>query len=42
VKFNEQTGRYYIGVDLSGDGKTDFLIKSTQPIKPEDIACLNM
>lgn len=42
VKYNEQTGRYYIGVDLSGDGKTDFLIKSTQPIKPEDIACLNM
>lgn len=37
VKYNTQTGRYYVGVDLTGNRKTDFLVKSTQPIKPEDI-----
>jgi hypothetical protein len=37
VKYNTQTGRYFIGVDLTGNGRTDFLVKSTRPIKPEDV-----
>ena len=37
VKFNSHNGRYFVGVDLTGKRRTDFLVKSTQPIKPEDI-----
>jgi len=37
VKYNTRTGRYYIGVDLTGNRRTDFLVKSTKPIKPEDV-----
>lgn len=37
VKFNPQTQRYFIAVDLTGDRKTDFLVRSTQLIKPEDV-----
>ena len=37
VKFNSRSGRYFVGVDLTGNRRTDFLVKSTQPIKPEDI-----
>lgn len=37
VRYNTQSGRYFIGVDLTGNRRTDFLVKSTQPIKPEDI-----
>lgn len=37
VKFNSNSGRYFVGVDLTGNRRTDFLIKSTQPIKPEDV-----
>ncbi|MTD19702.1 serine 3-dehydrogenase [Pseudomonas sp. CCM 7891] len=42
VKYNEHSGRYYIGVDLTGNGRTDFLVKSTGLIKPEDIVCLSL
>ncbi|NWD22568.1 M10 family metallopeptidase C-terminal domain-containing protein [Pseudomonas yamanorum] len=28
---------YYLAIDTSGNGKTDFLIKSTKPIDPRDI-----
>jgi len=37
VKFNAHSGRYFVGVDLTGNRRTDFLVKSTQIIKPEDI-----
>ena len=37
VKFNSRSGRYFVGVDLTGNRQTDFLIKSTQLIEPEDI-----
>ncbi|WP_438868262.1 M10 family metallopeptidase C-terminal domain-containing protein [Pseudomonas sp. L1(2025)] len=37
VKFNSRSGRYFVGVDLTGNRQTDFLIKSTQLIKSEDI-----
>ncbi len=37
IKFNSMTGRYLLAVDVTGDGKTDFLIKSTQLISPEDV-----
>lgn len=36
------TNRYFVGVDLTGNGKTDFLIKSTRPISSEDIIGLNI
>lgn len=37
VKLNSRSGRYFVGVDLTGNRQTDFLVKSTQLIKPEDI-----
>ncbi|MGB3124264.1 MAG: M10 family metallopeptidase C-terminal domain-containing protein [Pseudomonas sp.] len=37
VSFNPQTYRYFIAVDLTGDRNPDFLVKSTQVIKPKDI-----
>ncbi|WLH22089.1 M10 family metallopeptidase C-terminal domain-containing protein [Pseudomonas sp. FP215] len=42
IKFNPQTGRYLLATDLDGDGKTDFLIKSTRMISPEDVIGLNI
>lgn len=40
VKYNQRSGRYFIGVDLTGNRSTDFLIKSTRPIRPQDIVGL--
>lgn len=37
VKFNPKSGRYFIGVDLTGNRQTDFLVRSDYPIKPEDV-----
>ncbi len=37
VQYNAQSGRYFIAIDLTGNRKTDFLVKSTQVIKPKDI-----
>ncbi len=37
VKLNPQTQRYFIAVDLTGDRKTDFLVRSTQLIRPGDV-----
>ncbi|MGU3307163.1 M10 family metallopeptidase C-terminal domain-containing protein [Pseudomonas sp. M5A4_2d] len=37
VRFNAHSGRYFVGVDVTGNRRTDFLVKSTQIIKPEDI-----
>ncbi|MBC3258021.1 M10 family metallopeptidase C-terminal domain-containing protein [Pseudomonas paralactis] len=37
IKFNQQSGRYYLAVDLSGDQRSDFLIKSTRPFGPRDV-----
>lgn len=34
---NPRTGRYFLGIDLTGNGRTDFLIKSLQPISSEDV-----
>ncbi|MRJ19937.1 alkaline protease [Pseudomonas haemolytica] len=42
IKFNPQTGRYLLAIDVDGDGKTDFLIKSTRMISPEDVVGLNI
>lgn len=42
IVHNPATGRYFLGVDLTGDGKTDFLIKSTRPISSEDVIGLNI
>ncbi|OAE12193.1 serine 3-dehydrogenase [Pseudomonas simiae] len=37
VSFNPQSNRYFIAIDLTGNRTTDFLVKSTQVIKPKDI-----
>ncbi|CRM89586.1 Serralysin precursor [Pseudomonas sp. 22 E 5] len=37
VKFNSHSGRYFVGVDLTGNRRTNFLIKSTQLLDPRDI-----
>ena len=37
LKYNQQSGRYFIGVDLTGNRQTDFLVKSTRLIKPGDV-----
>ena len=42
ITFNPTTARYLLAVDLTGDGKTDFLIKSTRLISPEDVVGLTM
>ncbi|RFD23893.1 peptidase [Pseudomonas sp. GL93] len=42
IVHNPITNRYLLGIDLTGDGKTDFLIKSTRPISCEDVLGLNI
>ena len=42
ITFNPTTARYLLAVDLTGDGKTDFLVKSTRLISPEDVVGLTM
>ena len=42
LTFNPKTNRYLLGVDLTGNGKTDFLIKSIRPIHSEDVIGLNL
>ena len=37
VTFNPQSGRYFVAVDLTGNRQTDFLVKSTRLIKPQDV-----
>ncbi|WP_338724349.1 M10 family metallopeptidase C-terminal domain-containing protein [Pseudomonas tolaasii] len=37
VGYNPQTYRYFVAIDLTGNGTPDFLVKSTQEIKPKDI-----
>lgn len=37
VSYNPQTHRYFVAIDLTGNRSTDFLVKSTQVIKPKDI-----
>lgn len=37
VKFNPQSGKYFVGVDMTGNRQTDFLVKSARPLKPEDL-----
>ena len=41
LTFNPNTNRYFLGIDLTGNGKTDFLIKSIRPIHSEDVIGLN-
>ncbi|AZE61521.1 MULTISPECIES: M10 family metallopeptidase C-terminal domain-containing protein [Pseudomonas fluorescens group] len=42
LTFNPNTHRYFLAIDLTGDCKTDFLIKSTRPIYSEDVIGLNI
>lgn len=37
VSYNPQTYRYFVAIDLTGNRSADFLVKSTQVIKPKDI-----
>ncbi len=37
IAFNPATSRYFLAVDLTGNGKTDFLVKSTRLISSEDV-----
>ncbi|NVZ81101.1 M10 family metallopeptidase C-terminal domain-containing protein [Pseudomonas yamanorum] len=37
IGFHPTDKLYYLAIDTSGNGKTDFLIKSTKPIVPNDI-----
>lgn len=37
VKFDAKSHRYYIAVDLTGNRDADFVVKSTQLIKPSDV-----
>ena len=37
IKYNMYSGRYFLAIDLSGNGRSDFLIKSTRPISPDDV-----
>ncbi|WP_248751996.1 M10 family metallopeptidase C-terminal domain-containing protein [Pseudomonas sp. MWU15-20650] len=37
VRFNPYSGRYFVAIDLTGNGQTDFLVKSTRLIRPQDI-----
>lgn len=40
VKFNPYSKRYFVAIDLTGNGHTDFLLKSTRLIRPHDISGL--
>ena len=37
IKYNTYSGRYFLAIDLSGRCTSDFLIKSTRPISPDDV-----
>lgn len=37
IRFNPQTQRYFIAVDLTGNRQTDFLVRSSQLIRPGDV-----
>ncbi|WLH85037.1 M10 family metallopeptidase C-terminal domain-containing protein [Pseudomonas sp. FP2338] len=37
VSFNPQSKRYFVAIDLNGNRATDFLLKSTQLIRPKDL-----
>ena len=37
VGFNPQTQRHFIAIDLTGNRKADFVVTSTQVIKPQDV-----
>lgn len=41
IKYNRHSGRYFLAVDMSGDCRSDFLIKSTRPFGPEDVIGLS-
>jgi hypothetical protein len=41
IKYNSDTGRYFLAVDLSGNFRSDFLIKSSRPVSPEDVIGLS-
>lgn len=40
VRFNPYSNRYFVAIDLTGNGQTDFLVKSTRLIRPQDISGL--
>ena len=37
IKYNTYSGRYFLAIDLSGNSRSDFVIKSTRPISPDDV-----
>lgn len=37
VSYSPQANRYFVAIDLNGNGRLDFLVTSTQLIKPKDI-----
>ena len=37
IKYNSYSGRYFLAVDVFGNCRSDFLIKSTRPFGPEDV-----
>lgn len=41
IKYNANSGRYFMAVDMSGNRHSDFLIKSTRPFGPEDVIGLS-
>ncbi|MGR3885801.1 M10 family metallopeptidase C-terminal domain-containing protein [Pseudomonas sp. 1152_12] len=41
LALNPATQRYYIGIDMTGDRRTDFLVRSTKSIRSEDIIGVN-
>lgn len=41
IKYNTHSGRYFLAVDLTGNCRSDFLIKSTRPFGPEDVVGLS-
>lgn len=42
VKYNQQSDRFFVGVDLTGNRRTDFLVKSTRLVKPSDVVGLSV
>ncbi|WP_164484416.1 M10 family metallopeptidase C-terminal domain-containing protein [Pseudomonas synxantha] len=41
IRYNMYSGRYFLAIDLLGNGRSDFLIKSTRPISPDDVLGLS-
>ena len=40
--YNQAAKRYFLAIDMTGNGKSDFVIKSTAPISREDVIGLTL